>query len=284
MKRLLMLVGMLAALLVLAVPAFGQDGLRQPKEISATGVIQTKNTAPDELQQYKVTDETTGATWTLISKASEGGVDLSQYVGERITIYGFPQTQGPVSGDADLTQVPVFVDRIDPTAGSGETPAGKGRIIYGTNGYDKLSGSRYGDFIYGLGGGDEILEGNGDDSLYGGRGGDCIVGGYGKDTLYGDRGGDRIDGGAGDDSVNGNAGSDYLDGGSGNDFVVGENGNDAVYGFKGSDDLYGEAGDDLLYAAGDGTEDRISGGPGYDVCVVGSEDTVLGGCEEVYAY
>lgn len=119
-----------------------------------------------------------------------------------------------------------------------------------------------------------------DETIVGGIGPDYIVGGGGDDVIRGLSNDDWLDGGAGDDLVRGNAGDDLVDGGSGNDLVIGGDGNDYVTGYIGNDTLYGGGGDDYIYAADD-TFDRVSGGPGYDVCVV-DEGDYMTGCEEVY--
>lgn len=155
------------------------------------------------------------------------------------------------------------------------------KVVYGTDGFDRLSGTAGDDRILGFGSGDVMSEGYGDDLLRGGSGWDYVVGGYGSDVLYGESGSDWLDGGAGNDLVRGGTGDDLVDGGTNNDTVGGGDGNDAVYGYAGSDTLYGGTGNDLVYSAGDGTKDEVHGGPGYDVCIVGSEDD-LSGCEEVY--
>lgn len=119
-----------------------------------------------------------------------------------------------------------------------------------------------------------------DEKIVGGIGPDYIVGGAGDDALHGLGGGDWLDGGAGDDLVRGGDGDDLVDGGSGDDLVRGNDGNDYVSGFTGNDILEAGGGSDFIYAA-DGEFDEVSGGPGYDVCVVDEDDDVRG-CEEVY--
>ncbi len=80
-KRLLVLVGMLAVMLVAAVPAFAQ----QQGPITATGVLGPPDTSgPDPEPTYPLTDEETGTTYGLTS----GFVELEPYVGQRITIEG----------------------------------------------------------------------------------------------------------------------------------------------------------------------------------------------------
>ena len=71
--------------------------------------------------------------------------------------------------------------------------------ITGTNGADRLRGTRRDDVICGLGGDDTIAAGDGDDVVYGDAGADRIDGGDGDDTLYGGEGEDRLDGGRGSD-------------------------------------------------------------------------------------
>lgn len=78
--------------------------------------------------------------------------------------------------------------------------------------------------------------------------------------------------------------SDYLTDTEGNDTVYALDSGDTISSRYGDDALYGGGGNDLVYSADDGTADKVSGGPQYDVCVVGAEDTVTGGCEEVYRY
>lgn len=81
-KRLLVLVGMLAVVLVAAaVPAFAQ----QQGPITATGVLgQPDTSGPDPEPVYPLTDEATGTTYELTS----GFVELAPYVGQRVTIEG----------------------------------------------------------------------------------------------------------------------------------------------------------------------------------------------------
>ncbi len=126
-----------------------------------------------------------------------------------------------------------------------------------------------------------FLSGDGSpQEIFGGIGPDYIVGGGGDDALYGLGNDDWLDGGSGDDLVLGDDGDDLVDGGSDNDLVRGDNGDDYVTGFTGNDTLEAGSGNDYIYAA-DGEFDRVSGGPGYDVCVVDTGDFVSG-CEEAY--
>jgi putative glucoamylase/uncharacterized protein DUF3131/hemolysin type calcium-binding protein len=73
--------------------------------------------------------------------------------------------------------------------------------ITGTNGSDRLRGTRHDDVICGRGGNDVIDARDGDDTVFGDAGDDRIDGGDGDDTLYGGDGDDRADGGRGFDVV-----------------------------------------------------------------------------------
>lgn len=283
MKKLLTIATLLAALLVAAVPALAQSEAPPPEEdinITPVGVLGDPYTeGEDPTVQYPLTDEITGTEYAL---AGIGDVDLASYVGQRVTIEGIlaPALVGPDR------PTPAFVNQIFPTGEPMKDSDGSsdGTLFRGTEGSDYLTDTEGNDTVYALGSGDTISSGYGDDALYGGAGWDYVVGGYGDDALYGGTGGDWLDGGAGSDLLEGGSGDDYVDGGTGNDLVIGNDGNDAVYGYEGSDTLYGGGGNDLVYSAGDGTADKVSGGPQYDICVVGAEDTVTGGCEEVYRY
>ena len=132
-----------------------------------------------------------------------------------------------------------------------------------------------------------FLSGDGSpEEIIGGTGPDYLGGGGGGDALYGLSGDDWLEGGAGDDLVLGDEplttddGDDLVAGGSEDDQVLGAAGNDYVSGDAGKDTLEAGSGNDYVYAA-DGEFDRVSGGPGNDVCVVDSGDDISG-CEEVY--
>jgi Ca2+-binding RTX toxin-like protein len=75
-----------------------------------------------------------------------------------------------------------------------EPPKCKGRLanIVGTNGRDRLKGSRFPDVIAGLGGRDTIKGLGGNDRLCGNGGGDALFGGPGTDRLSGGPGHDEL--------------------------------------------------------------------------------------------
>ncbi|MGB3681506.1 MAG: hypothetical protein WA990_03365 [Rubrobacteraceae bacterium] len=84
LKRLMILGGMLAMLLVAAAPAFAQG---QGSPVTATGVLgEAYTVGEDPTLNYDLTDEATGTTYVLIS----GFVDMSPFVGEKVTIEGVP--------------------------------------------------------------------------------------------------------------------------------------------------------------------------------------------------
>jgi len=93
----------------------------------------------------------------------------------------------------------------------------RGCTITGTEGDDRLNGTRRDDVICGLGGDDAVRAGDGDDAVFGDGGDDRVAGGDGDDTLYGGDGVDRLAGDRDDDVLAGGPGADELDGGRGTD-------------------------------------------------------------------
>lgn len=144
--------------------------------------------------------------------------------------------------------------------------------ITGTQGNDRLRGTRGVDVIAGLGGNDTI---DGQD------GNDFICGGSGVDSLRGDAGNDQIFGGSGSDDLRGDAGNDILNAGAGNDRLRGDDGNDTLRGEVGNDDLEGDSGVDQLLGGDD--DDEFDGGSGSpDVCNgEAGNDFGTRGCEVV---
>lgn len=88
LKRLLVLAGVAAAMLVLAVPAFAQPQAPLQSNIGITGVIQQVAPAP-EGPSFFITEDGTGEEYALFSDAR--GADLSQYAGQRVTVNGVIQ-------------------------------------------------------------------------------------------------------------------------------------------------------------------------------------------------
>jgi len=105
----------------------------------------------------------------------------------------------------------------------------RGCTITGTDGPDRLVGTRRDDVICGGGGNDVVSGGGGDDTVYGDAGDDTLSGGAGDDTLYGDDGADRLVGGDGADVLAAGAGDDRLAGGR-RDFLEGGEGTDRCLG------------------------------------------------------
>ena len=102
-------------------------------------------------------------------------------------------------------------------------------------------------------------------TIIGGPGNDVLYGTTSADTIYGNADNDRLHGGYGDDRMYGGYGNDGLDGGPGHDY------------------LSGGYGGDYIHAAGDGTSDRISCGPGIDYVVYGPTDVFAdSSCEHKY--
>lgn len=128
---------------------------------------------------------------------------------------------------------------------------GQRATITGTNGPDRITGTKGNDVIAGLGG-DDIINAAG--------GNDVICGGSGKDGINAGGGDDYADGGSGDDSLRGDTGNDTLFGGAGADMVLGDDGDDVLSGGAGSpDSCQGGAGTDSL--APDHGCEKINGIP-----------------------
>lgn len=108
MKKLMVLGGILAMLLVAAAPAFAQEG-----SITATGVLGEPYTVgEDPGLNYNLTDEASGVTYVLTS----GFVDMNSYVGERVSI------EGALIGAADGAPPAVNVTSLEPADGGPPAP------------------------------------------------------------------------------------------------------------------------------------------------------------------
>lgn len=95
----------------------------------------------------------------------------------------------------------------------GASPAGAAKAkctVKGTNGSDRLFGTKGRDVICGLGG---------DDRIWGRTGNDVILGGKGDDVIRAGKGNDRLLGQPDDDSLYAGPGNDYLDGGRGRNYL-----------------------------------------------------------------
>lgn len=172
-----------------------------------------------------------------------------------------------------------------------------GLPIFGTDGNDRINGTRGNDLIFGFEGNDRIFghgghdclvgnEGNdelrgevGNDFLFGNEGNDLLIGavgndfisgGDGNDNIRGENNNDLIEGGDGDDKITGGNGNDVINAGIGNDDVSSENGADEINGGAGNDKLDGGSGNDLIH--GNSGDDQINGKSGNDT-LIGDEDT-----------
>ncbi len=185
----------------------------------------------------------------------------------------------------DLRSAPLPL-QVDLTAG---TARGEGTdrirnfhcVLTGEHG-DVVLGTPERDRIY-LGEGTDLARaGDGDDFIAGELGNDRVFAGAGDDLVHGDEGADLVDGGPGNDELVGSSGADHLEGGPGRDVVLAVMSCNAAARTGGdlSDDepdmVFGGAGSD--YTAGDVREDRINGGPGYDVGHGASVEDQFGPC------
>ncbi|MBC5785395.1 hypothetical protein H8N03_20780 [Ramlibacter sp. USB13] len=171
--------------------------------------------------------------------------------------------------------------------------------LYGSMGYDTVSGGGGNDYVYTRAGDDFVYGGAGDDTLDGGAGNDYIDGGDGFDTVQfsgyswdfdvtWDAGTgefrfiDRVSPGHDSDvlvgveqvgfydgmrdiwsTYNGTWPGQVLPGTAGNDYMIGTPGADTMEGYEGSDALRGQDGADVLRGGAD--DDLLAGGAGHDV-------------------
>ena len=199
---------------------------------------------------------------TLVAVQSNGG-SFSDYVTGTIeigtaTIVPATPAECLAAGlgpfDADHTFILTEGDDVFSTPR--QPLQGKGYLVLGLGGHDRIIGSNHADCLSG---------GAGDDHLWGGNQDDVLIGGEGDDTLVGHGvEADEID----THTANGN-GKDRLYGGPGDDVLFGGNG---------KDELYGEDGDDHL--DGGRASDVVNGGAGHDVCL-GSQRQPFVDCEQL---
>jgi hypothetical protein len=151
----------------------------------------------------------------------------------------------------------VAAQRLQVAAGP-ET--GRGQVVDGGAGADRLIGGQVSDVLSGRQGDDLVDGGGGEDTIRGGQGEDQLLGGDGADWLSGDRGDDTLSGGAGADIF-------HFGAGGGEDRVL---------------DFSADQGDRLELAAGaaftvqpDGTDTVVVVGAGK-VRLVGVHPSALG--------
>ncbi|CAN5565980.1 hypothetical protein BH24ACT22_BH24ACT22_10310 [soil metagenome] len=78
-----------------------------------TGVIQPTANPEAEGSTHTITEDDTGDVYGLFSNLQDDGVDLSQYVGQRVTITGYFQTQGTGTAGHDLTDLLIYVESVE---------------------------------------------------------------------------------------------------------------------------------------------------------------------------
>ena len=218
--------------------------------------------------------------------------------GKRATIVG---TKGADSllgtGGADVIVTKSGDDFIQSRGGGDLVCAGRDfDVIRGGRGEDRVLGGRGDDTLVGNSGADQLRGQTGVDALFGDSGNDRLFAGRGVGL-----GSEGLIGGAGDDVLNGGPGLDSaaffnspqgvqvdLDAGTasghGTDQLVrvegvgGSNFDDTIAGDEGTNGLFGQEGNDTLIGrdsgtlesnlfdvlSGDGGDDDIQGGPGFD--------------------
>src|SRR5215207_3973142 len=167
---------------------------------------------------------------------------------------------------------------------------GKPATIVGSNGSDRISGTRYSDVIVARGGND-VIKAKGNKANHGR---DVICGGPGNDEIQGNGDGEKISGGPGHDLINGahgddlivgddysevsadgRTGRDHLLGGFDRDFIVGDNlsrgdakgsSPDWIGGNAGGDTVIGDSASFKGDATG-GAPDHVAGATGDDIVI-----------------
>jgi uncharacterized delta-60 repeat protein len=171
----------------------------------------------------------------VLAGGGQGGVGLVA------RLQGDSATAGGGGGGGGSTKVPRCL--------------GKKATIVGTNGKNRLKGTKRADVIVALGGNDTISSLGGNDVVCGGNGNDKISLSSGNDKASGGNGNDKVSGGNGNDKLSGDAGKDSISGDAGNDTESGGSGNDKLGGGSGKDKLSGGSG-----------KDALNGGSGKDKC------------------
>jgi hypothetical protein len=153
-------------------------------------------------------------------KATENGYDGSNYA---MSQPAFAPGREIWSTEGASRVYHMRVDASVWPGGNGQKPAparchGHKATIRGTNGKDKLKGTKKRDVISAGRGKDKVVGKKGNDLICGGKGKDRLAGGRGKDKLYGGGGNDTLLGGRGADKLRGGGGKkDKLIGGPGRD-------------------------------------------------------------------
>ncbi|HVF53642.1 MAG TPA: calcium-binding protein [Actinomycetota bacterium] len=193
-----------------------------------------------------------------------------------------------------------------PAAAARPPCLGQRATVLGTGGNDELVGTRRADVIVGLGGDDFISGGGGNDIICGGTGVDSISGGGGVDRVVAGKGDDLLSGDGGDDRLLGGAGFDLLfygtspvgvnvdlpngiSTGQGRDtlrsvehvagspladHIIGTDDFTIAFGGEGNDVIEGRGFIDFL--VGEGGDDQILGGEGFDFMVFSSAPGPVG--------
>jgi uncharacterized delta-60 repeat protein len=195
----------------------GSDVVLQPDgKILISGTKDNGSTsdfAAARLQPNGSLDTTFGNAGVSLVDISPGdaATSLVRQPDGKVVLAGFGGAVTP--GGALLPRGDFALARLqgDPGGAAGKSAkcAGKKATIIGTNGPDKLKGTKKRDVIAGLGGKDTIKGLGGNDLICGGKGKDKLLGGPGNDKLLGQQGKDFLKGGPGKkDKLNGGAGKD----------------------------------------------------------------------------
>lgn len=157
----------------------------------------------------------------------------------------------------------VTIDLSDPGAPDPKRP--ESDVILGTPEFDVVFAGAGDDVVCGVGEGDSIYLGPGDDLALAGAGSDSVSGGGGTDVIRGGSGDDNIH----PDGTTAEDGREEVHAGRGYDVVVATAADELIEAGPGIDAVY-------YYAVRPG-----NGGVRIDLAVVGPQDALAGGTDEL---
>ncbi|MEZ2904231.1 Ig-like domain-containing protein [Acinetobacter terrestris] len=208
-------------------------------EDAALGIVDGNLLSLDLLNNIKVT------------ATDSQNISTTESLGKLLDVSLITKDSGLNSG-LNLIEGDDAVDRLDGSASA------KSAVIYGYDGDDILTGSRYNDTIYGGRGNDTINAGDGKDYVSGGEGDDTIYGGNGDDSLWGNQGNDILYGGTGNNTLNGGAGNDEF-----HSQAVGRD--TVIYDLLNADDATGGHGSDTWYGFQKGNTEFNANADVFDI-------------------
>ena len=264
---LLVVLGLIFALGVTAVPAMAQDALicrKRDKQGDKSGDTHRLGKGDDYFNGGDGNDVIYGGPGDDILNGGRGNDK----------VYGGP-------GD-DIVCGGINNDKVFGDGGNDELYGEEENdFLDGGPGNDYLNGQAGRDRLFGFGmskgvataEGNDFLEGSFEKDVLVAGGFDFLIGGAADDILFSKTptlGVERMDGGFNDDRITGSDADDKL--------LLGDAGDDIIHGGGGADEIRGGNNDDTLF--GDGGNDSIFGELGRDILDGGTEDDLCDGGEQ----